>query len=519
MTNAGGSTRTRFALGFLTLLGILGVAAGLRLYGIGVNLPNYPAPDEPQIVERAFSVGGGDLNPHFFAWPGNLLIYANTAVFTTYYVTGRMTGRFASTGDFRREFKEDATNFYVLARLLNIAAALVTIALVFRAVAPLGLIASASAGLLIAVSPLHVGESAVAYTDVPATLLLTASMLAIRSFRDKPTGIAFFMAGLLIGLAAAVKYYAVIGAVGITCAAMLSPAVLGQRLRLLALGAAGAMLGFVIGCPFSVLAFNEFKGELLTEMAHQREGHIGFDQSTNPLLGYFTNSLIPAIGVPALAASVVGIWLAGRHHREFLPLLVTAFGYLVLTTSTNVSFPRYAIPHVVLLSVLVGIAASRLGRVPVVAPVAAVVILAGPAVRAVGVMSQRAMKDTRVVAAEWLEAHVPSTARILASEDGPRYPATFRISRFRPVTDKQFAAVRAGTIDVFVLTWSTTELMQDESVARTYPEIASSHRALYQWVKTHAALEGRFLPDDVHQGPSIEVYMTTSASKGASQIP
>jgi hypothetical protein len=77
------------------------------------------------------------------------------------------------------------------------------------------------------------------------------------------------------------------------------------------------------------------------------------------------------------------------------------------------------------------------------------------------------------------------------------------------VSDKQLALVHAGEVDVFVLTWSTTSLMQDESVARAYPEVASSHQALYQWVKTHATLKGVFLPDDQHQGPSIEVYMTT----------
>jgi 4-amino-4-deoxy-L-arabinose transferase-like glycosyltransferase len=440
-------------------------------------------------------------------------------VFSAYYVTGRVAGWFGSPGDFRRKFKEDATTFYVLGRLLNVTAALVTIALVFRAVAPVGWLAAAAAALLVAVSPLHVGESSVAYTDVPATLLLTASMLALRSFRDRPTGIAFFVAGLLTGLGAAVKYYAVVGTAGITCAAMLSPVPVRQRLRLLALGAAGSMLGFVIGCPFSVLAFDEFSRELLTEMAHQREGHIGFDQSTNPLVGYFTNSLIPSIGVPALVAAAAGVWLVFRRHREFFPLLATAFGYLILTISTNVSFPRYAIPHVVMLSVLAGLALGRLRNLPVVASLAAAMILAVPAVRAGSVMTQRAMKDTRVVAEEWLEAHVPATARILASEDGPKYPAAFRISRFRPVGDRQFAAVHDGAVDVFVLTWSTTELMQDETIVRTYPEIARSHQALYQWVKTHATLEGRFLPDDVHQGPSIEVYMTPSASKSGRQTP
>ena len=59
----------------LTLLSILGVALALRAYGVAANLPDYPGWDEPEIVERAFAVGGGDLNPHFFRWPGSLLIY------------------------------------------------------------------------------------------------------------------------------------------------------------------------------------------------------------------------------------------------------------------------------------------------------------------------------------------------------------------------------------------------------------------------------------------------------------
>ena len=505
-------TRYRIRLGppNLVLLFILAVAIALRAYCVGANLPDYPAWDEPNIVGRAFAVGGGDLNPHFFRWPGSLLIYANTGVFAAYYVVGYAAGWFGSLLQFQRAYQADPTAFYVLARLLNIGAALVTVWLVFLAAGRLGLFASAIAGLMIAVSPLHVQESAVAYTDVPATLFLIAAVLAIGCFSEKPRTAAYVLAGLLIGLGTAIKYYVVVGAVGIVCAAMLSPLPWLLRIQLLVIAGTSAIGGFVIGCPFSVLAFKEFSADLLYQIAHQFRGHLGFEPVGNPAVWYVRNSLLPAVGLPALLAGCWGVIPIVRHHRAFLPLIATGIAYFLFTILSNVSFPRYAVPHVPIVSLAAAVGIWQLRTLPILAWLAAASIVAAPASHAVGVAIERAKEDTRAVAARWLQARIPPSTHVLTSYDGPRIPATLKLSQFRPISEKEFAVVESGGIDVFVLTSGTTRRMQDETVLENHPEIAKSHLKLYEWVRIHGTLAAVFRPGPHHRGQVVEIYMTSS---------
>jgi hypothetical protein len=500
--------RVHFGARGVALVCILALAAALRVYRLEANLPDYPGWDEPEIVERAFAVGGGDLNPHRFRWPGSLLIYANTIVFAAYYVAGTIGGWFDSLRDFQKAYQNDPTVFYVLARLLNVAAALATIGLVFRATAGLGLLASATAVLLIAVSPVHVRESALAGTDVPASLFLLAALLTARSFLDKPTLALFVLSGLLLGLGAAIKYYVVVGAVGIAFAAWSGRLPALGRMRLLAAAGISAAVGFLIGCPFSVLAFQEFSDDLAYEAAHQARGHLGFDPEGNPAVWYVRNSLLPALGLPALIGACWGLVMIGRHHRRFLTLVVTAAAYFAFITLSNVSFRRYAVPHVALLSIAAAVTVWQLRGVPVLAWLVAASMVAVPARGALGVATERGKEDTRAAAARWLHANVPASARVLTSHDGPRFPATVKVSRFSPISQEHFGLVESGQIDVFALMSSSTVAMQREIVLRNHPQVAKSHLRLYDWVKTHATLQAVFHPGPHHKGDSVEVYLT-----------
>jgi hypothetical protein len=181
--------------------------------------------------------------------------------------------------------------------------------------------------------------------------------------------------------------------------------------------------------------------------------------------------------------------------------------YFLLATISNVSAPHYAIPHVAMLPVAAAAAVSYLRRQPWLAGLLVIVTVAFPAVAAIEIAAERSREDARAAAARWVHTHIPASARVLTSYDGPLLAATLKVSRFRPITEDQWAVVESRGIDVFVLMDSTTSLMQTETVLENHAEIARSHLRLYEWVKAHATLEAAFRPGSRYKGRAVEIFV------------
>src|SRR5262249_37777717 len=77
--------------------------------------------DEPQVVLRALRFGTGDLNPHFFIWPGTLLLYLAFFAYGALYLVGALAGWWRGAAGFAGAYFQDPTPFYLLARLESVA--------------------------------------------------------------------------------------------------------------------------------------------------------------------------------------------------------------------------------------------------------------------------------------------------------------------------------------------------------------------------------------------------------------
>jgi len=83
------------------LIGIItAVALAVRLYGLDFGLPSVYHPDEHWVINTPMRMGMGDLNPHFFYWPGSLLFYIVFALYGAFFIAGKLFGIFASADDF-----------------------------------------------------------------------------------------------------------------------------------------------------------------------------------------------------------------------------------------------------------------------------------------------------------------------------------------------------------------------------------------------------------------------------------
>jgi len=99
---------SRLALGIVLI-----AAAVLRFWAIGRGIPFAVQVDEPEIVERAFTMmRSGSMHPHFFDYPG-LQIYVQVAVSIARFLAGAISGEWSALG------QADSGSFYLWGRAVT----------------------------------------------------------------------------------------------------------------------------------------------------------------------------------------------------------------------------------------------------------------------------------------------------------------------------------------------------------------------------------------------------------------
>jgi len=260
--------RTALAL----LLLICGAALGLRIWGIRWGVPQAPYwdayhPDERVGFRVAYRISyeQQDLNPHYFINPS--WHYYTLALACRVGSWLKLVPSIAQIGEGQARL-EDITDIWVLGRMISVL--LGTLAVVLIYLAALRATGSRVWGLaaagMTACSPVLAVQSHFITVDGPAVFWLLLAFVLLQSAFDKPGIGRALLAGAAGGLAAATKY----SAVAIALPAMVAFGHLIARsggaraagLKSAAAYAAGMAGGFVLGCPYSVLAWGEFRAGL-----------------------------------------------------------------------------------------------------------------------------------------------------------------------------------------------------------------------------------------------------------------
>ena len=366
----------RIAVAALAL--ILVGAAALRLIGIRYGLP-YPLlnPDEGSIVPRAWKMAHlGRLDPGWYDYP-TLLMYVLAPV---------------------EAFFDDVS--YVAARVVAVAIGVGGVAAAWwLGRAAYGTWAALTGAAATAVATTHVAYSRVAVTDVLLTLGVSAAMALALSGRIE-------WAGAAVGLAASAKYP------GVLAFAPLLVAGWGQWRRL-GVAAAIGLTAFFVTSPFVILRAGEAWDDVSRVQRLARGRWLGFeDDPATPLA--FADRLWETLG-PALVVAAAGLGIAAwRRTRADLVLASFAAVWALHLMPIEAHFDRYVLPLVPVLGVLAG-------RVPVLVPAAAVALVV-PLAWSIADTAELTKTDTRVVAAAWIERHVPAEARLVADPSTPPLP-------------------------------------------------------------------------------------------------
>ncbi len=349
----------------------LTVAILLRIYGLDWGLPSPERvhsyhPDEITVIGPTLhmNIFAGEMNPHFFNY-GSLFLYAVYFarllaegygwIDLTPFFKAFSAGGWVGVSESLQGIAEFA-KLHLLARWLVVVCGVATILLVFLWARKLvGQWGAFIAAILLASFPMHVQHSHFATVDVPLTLLTTMSLYLAASAEK---GRKMFLAAFVAGLATAVKY-SVAPALWLTLSVLWAWRVNWLKaFTRLAIITAAMGVGFLLGCPYSVLAPHEFWRDFYWEtFVHSRIGHgYVFAETGNGHWFHLTVNLPAAVGVPAISIALAGVLPSSspevhedaKHadfwRRTLVVTIVFALAYFVPLGFAQVRFARYLMP-------------------------------------------------------------------------------------------------------------------------------------------------------------------------------
>jgi len=423
------------------LLAIVAVAIWLRVIGLGFGLPAVYNQDEVAIMSRALAFAKGDLNPHNFLYP-TFYFYALAAWVGASFVFARLTGQVASATEFQARFFTDPTSIYLAGRSLSVVCGVATVLAAYWLARRLfGRAAGLVAALFLAVAPYAVRDAHYVKHDVPATLLLVLAMIATVGIWPHASPLRnpkrdALVAGAACGLAFSTHYYTVFLVLPLAWAIWCREAAEGAAsvVRQILLAAVAATIVFFALSPFVLV-------EPLTawrDIVANREIVIDRALTGGGLLpnalAYARMLTRDAIGTPVVIAACIGLgrlcYSSSSSWRVLLLLLAFPVAFLVFISNT-VPASRYLNPVLPFVALLAGSwtrqmsASRRHARLPagrdagpskmvVVAwAVGSIAVAALPFWDSYKVGRFFQLTDTRTLALDFFEQHVPAHATVL----------------------------------------------------------------------------------------------------------
>jgi Dolichyl-phosphate-mannose-protein mannosyltransferase len=402
------------------------VAVALRVWGIGFGLPGATArPDETQVAGPAVGYLSGDLRPPFFQWPA-LFQYLVAAAYAAYAVLGRPLTGLASIAAFAESRRQHLAPFLYVSRALSMLCGAATVWLVHRIGRRLfdetvGVVSA----LFLAVAFLHVRDSHFGVADVPMTALVVASVLLILNWQERGGASRALAAGVVAGLAGAMKYNGLGACVAFGAAWPLRlldtrrdhpGATTRLSLELMAYGV-GVLVAFFGTSPYILIDWPRFVADVREVRSTLANGPGGIVLERGWV--YFARVVLPAaLGWPMFVLGVAGaVGLLATAWRRAVVLLAFPVAYYAFAGHGYGVFARHMLPVVPFLCITAAWATVGLARRlasaarPAVRPWAitgcALLVAAEPAWKSVRLDRLLATTDNRVVAGRALPDFVP----------------------------------------------------------------------------------------------------------------
>ena len=417
------------------LLGVFGIALGLRIWGIGFGLPYALTFDEDHEILRAFKLGAGE-----YDWEGGGkggLYYLLFIEYGLIYVVWRMMGGVGDSSEFALLYFQDPSVFYLAGRLTVALMGTTTCLVIF-------LIGRRMYDWRVGLGAAFIGSSAYFHgiwshyinVDIGMTLALWASILAYLQYEEKGTLRWLASAGALGGMAIAFKVPGAI-VLPILLLATVSHAESWRSPRPLL-----KEVGIVLVTLLTILTAMAPETTMSIASLHKHFSHV-IAQGVVPHASYegnmhdavdtvtifrhkkwsaYPNILLKDYNLAITLSALLGAgWALLRKHRWGIILSVFIVVFLgILIAADRSQAQHYLLPVMPGLWLLSSAAiVALLGRRPSLMVVGLACVIVFPLMAVVYQDYMWTRPDTRLVAKEWIEANIPSGAKILL--DGMRY--------------------------------------------------------------------------------------------------
>lgn len=363
----------------IALLGVLALAAWLRLDGIGFGL-DLASPENAIFTNDVDARGmalevrelllHGDLDPGNFLYRGPAGFYLFglvDAVVLALQAPFHAGGWSGVLGDLRG----NPSLLHLVHRCISALAGVLTVALVFRIVRrDFGATAGLLGALILAVAYLHVRDSHFGTVDVLSGLVSLAAIDQMLLLLRAPRRARYLSSGLLVGVSTATKYFGSVLGLHLVLAHFVARGRAreqGEREpghSLLALALLACPLGFLLCSPSAVTSLGNLVEHVLFNV-DKLKPRVGSASPWNTLLYHARYTLAVGLGEPALLLALLGIWPLWRSGRSGRFLLGGALLLSTALVATRLESSRYGIPFLVTLPIPAGILLARMAaRLP-----------------------------------------------------------------------------------------------------------------------------------------------------------
>jgi 4-amino-4-deoxy-L-arabinose transferase-like glycosyltransferase len=490
----------------IALLLALLLAAGLRFIGISNGIPHAIGVDEPEIMARVVHMmKTGDLNPHFFDYPG-LLFYLHLCVAVVRFMVGAIQGRW---GGLTAVGPDD---FYLWARCVTALFGTATVFVVYLAGLRWGVRHAVLGAGMLAVMPMHVRESHFVLTDVPMTFFVTLAWVLSMSAHERGTWSAFALAGAAAGLATSCKYTAGLVIVVPLIAVWMTVPTRPSRLAAAVATVAAAAAAFLVTSPYTVLDLPAFLNDFANLVGHFQTRSPDLEPGWLVYLKHLRLNFQWPATILLATGLVLATERAVRGPGRVKWTLIAVFPVLFFVTIADRAqlYGRYLLPAVPFACVLIGIsvvsgvsllrrfAISRAVRTLLITALTVAALLP-PARVAFGFVTELRRPSTQDAAWTWISVNIPPAAAIVVEKRDLHLPeARYRVQYVKRLIDTSVEEYRAGQVQYLI---ATSQVYGPALTNIDGIDVASRYRTLFRSTREVA----RFTPNRGRPGPELRI--------------
>ncbi|MCX6546249.1 MAG: glycosyltransferase family 39 protein [Acidobacteria bacterium] len=443
----------------LALVLVVAIGFALRVWNIGSGVPFAVGIDEPAIMSTVVRIlKSGDFNPHFFEYPTGV-VYFQLGVAVVQFLHGAMRHAWYAVE------QVGMADFYLWGRIATATLGTATILLLHQVGMRWGARHALLAAGLFAVMPLQVREAHFALTDTPLVFCVTLTLLLSLRALEKPTTLAFVLAGAAAGLSAGVKYNGLYAAILPLTAALMAQATRQRSLTNVVLVAGSSVAAFFVTTPYAILDLPNF----LNGFGTQTRAFVPRQPGGKSTAVIYAEHLVANLGWPAFLLAIAGLVLSvvrmfrGPVHARWVMLVAFPVLFFNLITGWSFLFARYALPIVpfmclwAAIATISGVSLLRRFDIPRVVRTTLIVgltvaALLPPSVKSVRWVRGFGTKTTQALAYQWLTHNVWFQSKVVSEARGLDLPPErYKFTAVRSLADRDPATFLADGTEWIVL--------------------------------------------------------------------